>query len=218
MAPSAQKTAGNTAAASTVGSTNGNVILLAGNTYRQVCSDIITPQGSIDISAKSVDIREARESSRTTYETKSKQSGLTISVVSPIISAIQTAQQMSEAAGNTSDSRMQLLAAANIGFAGKNASDAIKTGQGFTTDTGKTNQIKIGENPDGTDITLDANAADKIGGVDLNFSLGSSSSSSKTTPTSETAAGSKLSAGKDINITATGAGAGNGGESSPGGA
>ena len=88
-----QQTDGTTAAASTVGSTDGNVLLHAGQTYRQVGSDVITPQGSIDITAQRVDILEARETSRTTVETKTQQSGFTLAITSPIISAIQTAQQ-----------------------------------------------------------------------------------------------------------------------------
>ncbi|MBK9446254.1 MAG: hypothetical protein IPO00_09250 [Betaproteobacteria bacterium] len=86
------------AAKSTVGSTEGNVPLLA-----------------------QVDIVEARETSRTVTETRAKQSGLTIAITSPVITAIQTAQQMSEAAKDTSDPRMKALAAASTGLAGYNA-------------------------------------------------------------------------------------------------
>ena len=61
------------------------------------------------------------------------QSGLTVAITSPIISAIQTAQQMSEAAKDTKDSRMQLLAAANVGLSAYSTYDAIDKGQGATT-------------------------------------------------------------------------------------
>nr|WP_233171176.1 hypothetical protein [Herbaspirillum sp. ASV7] len=57
-----------------------------------------------------------------------KQTGLTLQITSPVLSAIQTVQQMKKAAESTSDGRMQVLAAANIEFAGKNAYDAVKTG------------------------------------------------------------------------------------------
>lgn len=106
-----QKTTGTTAAASTVGSIAGNVSLQAGNAYKQVGSDVTAPGGNIDITAKKVDIVEARETSQTVVEQKFKQSGLTLEVTSPVLSAMQTAVQMSEATGNTSDARMKGLAA-----------------------------------------------------------------------------------------------------------
>jgi len=91
------------AAKSTVGSVQGDVSLLAGKNYQQVGSDLLTPQGNIAIAAQKVDIVEARETSHSTFETKSQQSGLTLAITSPIITAIQTAIQMKEAAADTID-------------------------------------------------------------------------------------------------------------------
>ncbi|MBK7424806.1 MAG: hemagglutinin repeat-containing protein [Propionivibrio sp.] len=201
-----QKSWGNSVIASTIGSTEGNVLMQAGNAYRQVGSDVITPQGSIDISAKTLDIVEARETRSSIFESKAKQSGLSIAITSPIITAVQTAQQMSQAAGDTKDSRMQVLAAASSALSAKNALDAIKTGQGRTIN-GQANQIDTGKfDADGNAITRDATAAEQIGGVNLSISIGSSKSSSKTTQTSDSAAGSNLIAGQDIRLTARGAG------------
>ena len=208
-----QKTDATLAAKSTVGSTYGNVLLLAGENYRQVGSDVIAVQGDIDIAAKTVDIVEARQTSRTVTETKSKQSGFTLAFTSPVISAIQTAQQMSEAAKDTKDGRMKLLAAANVGLAANNAADAVIAGQGKTVEiknpdgssTLKDNQLPVLNDKGEVAGTRDANAADKMGGVGINLSLGGSKSSSKTTQTSDTAAASNLTAGRDINITASGA-------------
>lgn len=87
------------AVASTVGSTQGNVTIAAGNDYRQVGSDVVAPQGDIDISAKKIDIVEAQNTSTNTTETKFKQSGITLALTSPVISAIQTVQHMGEVAG-----------------------------------------------------------------------------------------------------------------------
>jgi filamentous hemagglutinin len=194
-----------TAAASTVGSIAGNVQLLAGENYRQVGSDVIAPQGDIDIAAQKVDIVEARETSRTVQETKFKQSGLTLAITSPVISAIQTAQQMSQAAKDTKDDRMALLAAANTGFAAKNAYDAIKAGQGTTID-GKANQIPVTNDKGDVVGSRDATAAEQAGGINISLSIGSSQSSSKTTQTSDSAAGSTVAAGRNVTITANGAG------------
>lgn len=47
----------------------------------------------------------------------------------PVISAIQTAQQMSQASKDTKDGRMQALAAASTGLAAYNAAQAVKGGR-----------------------------------------------------------------------------------------
>ncbi|QBP75062.1 filamentous hemagglutinin N-terminal domain-containing protein [Herbaspirillum huttiense] len=202
------KTQGQTASASTVGSTDGNVSIVAGNRYTQVGSDVMAPKGDIDIAAKSVEIRAAEQASKTTTEDKFKQSGLTVAVTSPVISAIQTVDQMADAASKTKDGRMQALAVANMGFAAKNAGDAIKAGQGSTID-GKANQIATGPTDPTTGKTpsRDANDADKAGGINLALSVGSSSSESRSEQSSNTVRGSSVTAGGSINISAQGGGA-----------
>ncbi|WP_412770459.1 hemagglutinin repeat-containing protein [Ralstonia solanacearum] len=165
-----------TAAASTVGSTNGNVAIGAGNHYQQVGSNVVAPQGDITIQAKKVDILEAQETSHSTQETQFKQSGLTVAVTAPVIAAIQTAQQMGRAAGQTSDGRMKVLAGTTTALAGKNAADAVAS------------DPKSG------------------GGVSISITVGGSKSQSKTTQDTSTAAGSKVAAGGNVSIQATGAG------------
>ena len=117
---------GGTAAASTIGSTAGNVLLQAGQAYTQTGSDTLAPQGSIDIVAPHVDIVAAREVRRSQTNTQFTQSGLTLALSSPLISAVQTAVQMKDAASQTTDSRMQALAAANTGMAAYNAATAVQ--------------------------------------------------------------------------------------------
>jgi len=172
------------AAKSTVGSLEGNVLLLAGETYKQVGSDVIAVQGDIDIAAQTVDIVEARQASRSRAEQKFKQSGLTVSVSSPVITAVQTVGQMSRAASRTQDGRMQALAAASAALAAKNAYDAVQAGQAIK----------------------DGNLADQAGGVSLTVRLGSSKSKSTSAQASDTAVGSTMAAGNDVTILATGAG------------
>ncbi|CAG0976103.1 filamentous hemagglutinin [Methylophilaceae bacterium] len=178
-----------TQSGSTVGSIAGDVVIEAGKAYTQTGSDVLAPQGDINISAQSVDIEAAQNTSKTVQETKFKQSGLTLSISNPVISAVQTAQQMSEAASQTSDSRMQALAAGTTALAAKNAYDAAQTAQAKPT-TG--NSVE--------------DAANQAGGVNLSISIGSSKSSSTSTQTSSSAQGSNVMAGGDINITASGAG------------
>ncbi|MEX3956601.1 hemagglutinin repeat-containing protein [Trinickia sp. EG282A] len=165
-----------TASASVVGSTNGNVAIVAGNHYRQVGSHVLAPQGDIDIQAKKVDILAAEEISHSAQETRFKQSGLTVAVTAPVVAAIQTAGQMKHAAGETSDMRLKLLAGATTGLAGKNAADAAKA------------DPKSG------------------GGVSASITVGGSKSQSKTTEDTVRVAGSKVLAGGGVRIRATGAG------------
>lgn len=165
-----------TAAASTVGATQGDVTIVAGNHYQQTGSHVLAPEGNIDILAKKVDIVEARETAHSVEESKFRQSGLTVAVTAPVISALQTAQQMSKAASQTSDSRMQVLAGAATALSAKNAADAYQA----SPDTG--------------------------GGIGISITVGGSRSDSRTTTHSDTAAGSTVAAGGDVRIRAVGAG------------
>ncbi len=201
-----QKTTTLSAAASTVGSIEGSVLIDAGKTYTQTGSHLLAPTGDLSITAQTIHIQEAREKSQTDIETRFRQSGLTLALTSPIISALQTADQMRKAAKDTDSSRMKLLAAANTGFAGYNAYDAVQKGQGQTVN-GKDNQIvtKVDENGKPTE-GRDATAKDKAGGVSLSISIGASSSKSNSTNKADNAAASTLNAGRNISLTATGAG------------
>ena len=199
-----QQATSETAAASTVGSNQGNVNINAGKNFKQVGSSIIAPVGDINVNAQKVDIREAQARAQSTTETKFKQSGLTLALTSPVISAIQTAQQQLQVSKDTKDPRLKLLAAATTAVAAVNAADAISAGQG-TRINGQDGQIFTGRDEAGNVTSRDANAADQAGGVNLSISIGASQSKSKTTQNSSTAQGSTLAAGRDINIRATGA-------------
>ncbi|MCA1323681.1 hemagglutinin repeat-containing protein [Herbaspirillum sp. alder98] len=201
--------------ASTVGSTGGSISIVAGNGYSQLGSNVMAPSGDISILAKKVDILAAYDTQASTQDMVFKQSGLTLQITSPIISAIQTAQQMKKAAESTSDSRMQLLAAANVGFAANNAVDAVKAGQGVAV-AGKDNpQIltnaknedgTLKTNADGTPETRDATAADQAGGINLAISIGGSKSESHSAQSASTVRGSAVAAGGNVTIAAQGGG------------
>src|SRR5450830_1133253 len=170
--------------ASTIGSTNGDVSINAGNGYTQTGSDVLAPTGNINIAAQSVDINAAQNTTTQTSETKFKQTGITVSLSNPVISAVQTTSHMACAASQTSDPRMQALAAGTTALAASNAYDAVQAGQAIK----------------------DGSSLDKMGGVTVSVSLGTSKSQSNSSETSTTAQGSTVSAGKNITITATGAG------------
>ena len=186
---------------STVGSVEGDVNINAGlnsnkGTYNQTGSDVLTPQGDINIVAQKVDITAATDTYANQQSMKYKQTGITLAISNPVISAIQTAQQMSKAAGKTDDPRMQALAAGTAALAVNNAYDAVKAG----------NTPKLDEH--GLEV-LDANGkntaenpANQVGGINVNLSIGTAKSSNKTIQTSTTAKSSTLNAGGDISISA----------------
>ncbi|WP_039051213.1 hemagglutinin repeat-containing protein [Comamonas thiooxydans] len=171
-----------TAAASTVGSVGGDVNIIAGNAYQQVGSDVMAPGGDVNVVAKEVQIVEARETGSSATEQRFKQSGLSVSIGSPVISAIQTADNMADAARNTSSGRMQALAAAATALNVKNSAGEL---QGAA-------QALAGGDP--------SKAAS------ISISLGSSKSQSNTAQTSDSARGSTVKAGGNVNILAQGAG------------
>ncbi|MCZ8256235.1 MAG: S-layer family protein, partial [Polaromonas sp.] len=171
-----------TASASTVGSIAGNVTATAGNNYRQVGSDVLTPAGNVTISAQKVDIVEARETTRSATEEKFKQSGVTFSVGSPIISAIQGAQNMAQVASQASDGRMQALAVATT---------ALNL---------YSNQKEIG------DAAKALASGDVSSAASISISLGSSKSQNNSSSASDSARGSSITAGGDVTISALGAG------------
>lgn len=191
-----------TASASTVGSVGGNVTVTAGNQYKQVGSDVVAPKGNIDITAKTVDIVEAREANKQSSEQKFEQSGLTLAVTSTVLSTLQNAQNQLKAATQTSDSRMKTLAGASAAANVKMAADALKAGQGD-----EHGMVKTGaESADGSPEVAQANAADKAGGIQVSLSYGKSRSQSNSTNTSDTARGSTVVAGGTATIKATGDG------------
>ncbi len=195
-----------TGRAATSGSTNGNVQIAAGRELRQTGSDVLAPGGDVRIAAQRVDITEARDTRSHQSETRFEQSGLTVAISNPMITAVQTAQQMKQAAGNTQDDRMKALAAANVAMSSANAVDAVKAGQGRTIN-GKDQQIVTARDANGNPIeTKEANTADKLGGVNLSISIGSSKSRSNSLSISDTAKASHLQAGGNIDITAKGSG------------
>lgn len=167
---------GTSASGSTVGATNGNVQISAGQRYSQTGSDVLAPQGSVDIAAQKVDITHAQESNQTTTQVRDKQTGVTLSVNNPVVNAAQTAHQMNKAGSQTQDSRMKALSKLTTVLAANNAAG---------------------------DVIKDPSAA---GGGSVSVMLGNSRSQSTTVQTSQTARASQVAAGQDIRITATGAG------------
>ena len=189
---------------SIVGSLTGDVTLTAGNQYTQTASQVTALEGDIDIIARKVDINAATDTYTDTSEQRFKQSGLTLAITSPVISAIQTVQQLTELSSKTKDGRVKALTGLGTALSVNNAYDAVRAGQG-TRINGKDNQIATTD-ANGKASSRDATAADKAGGISLSISIGGSKSESKTTQSGTQAVGSTVTAGGDVRIVASGGG------------
>ncbi len=115
-------------APTTVGSIGGNVTLTAGDTYTQIGSDVLAPRGDILIGANTVNILEGRETRSHQTEQRFKQSGLSLSLSSPVIDSAQGLQRQANAASDTQSTRMHALAAANSALAVKDIQQQITNG------------------------------------------------------------------------------------------
>ncbi len=176
-----------TAAASTVGSVGGNVNITAGNQYKQVGSDVLTPTGDIQITAKTVDIQEARETSKQSTEQKFEQTSISVGLKGGIIDSVQAATQAVEAAKDSSGNRNRNL---NALIAYAKGSDAYEQGKAVE-------KAYNAENP---------NVAAAASSIKVSVSIGTSKSQSNSSTTSDTAAGSTVKAGGSINIKTSGQG------------
>jgi len=167
---------------STLGSLSGNVALTAGTDFTQQGSTVSAPEGDVTITAQNIDILAAQDKQTTINESRFKQSGISLTITNPVVSAIQTSQSLIDSAGKVEDSRLQALAAATIALKAKNAFDAVQQGQAIEK----------------------GNLADSVGGINISISIGSSKSKNTTTQTSVTAASSIVAAGNNLSLTATG--------------
>ncbi len=163
--------------ASMVGSLNGNLGVTSGDDLH-VTGSTLHAGNDLNLAGKTVTVDAAQNLSTQNEQQSFSQTGITAGLSSPVIAAVQTANQMRKDVKQTrGDARLDALAAATTGLAGKNAYDAVASDPGH------------------------------LGGVGVNVSLGSSHSHSNTSASSTTAAGSTISAGHNVNIVAAGAGA-----------
>ncbi|WP_418117013.1 hemagglutinin repeat-containing protein [Variovorax sp. 350MFTsu5.1] len=178
---STRKSVETTAAGSTVGALAGNVVIGAGNQYRQVGSDVIAARGDVSISARDVQIVEARETSRNESTQSYSQSGITLGFKSPLIDTLRNLEDTSQAMRDTKDDRMKALGAASMALSGYSAYRDISQAAAMGAGSG----------------AVSAGAT---------LTLGRSSSETTSTQSSSTSAGSRVLAGGNLFITATGGG------------
>ncbi|WP_050978194.1 hemagglutinin repeat-containing protein [Bordetella petrii] len=162
--------------ASTVGSVEGDALLNAGNTLTVAGSNVLARQGDVTLIGRNIDITSVTDTTWQREFHEIKQTGLTVTASTPLVSAMQTAQRMGEAAGKTDNAVMQGLAGATTALAAANAYDAVMKDPA------------------------------SAGGVSIKISLGTSKTSSTTERKSSTAMGSTVAAGRDLAIVAQGGG------------
>lgn len=162
--------------ASTVGSVEGDTLIRAERALNVTGSNVLARQGDVTLTGRGINIAAALDTTRDKELHEVKQSGVSINASAPLISAMQTAGRMNEAAGKTDNKVMQGLALATTGLAALNAYDAMMA---------------------------DPKSA---GGVSLSIDLGASKSQSATDRASSSTAGSTVAAGQDLTLLAQGAG------------
>ncbi|WP_238891066.1 hemagglutinin repeat-containing protein [Achromobacter insuavis] len=162
--------------ASTVGSVQGDTLINAGKSLNVVGSNVLARQGDVTMIGRDVSIVAVADTAREKEYHEVKQSGFSINASTPIVSAMQTAGRMGEAAGKTDNKVMQGLALATTGLAGINAYDAVM------------------------------GAKDKAGGFNASIDFGSSKSQTTINRESTSVSGSNVAAGKDLTIVAKGGG------------
>lgn len=169
---------------SSLGSLAGEVLATAGGQYLQLSSDILAPQGDVNITAANVALRSAPNTTSVLNIVRQRQSGLTLSANHPVIDSLQTAAQMASIARRTDNGRYQAMALLTAGLSIYNAYVS----------------------PD--KLTMPSEKDGKAqGGWTFSASLGASSSSFESLQQTSTPVGPAITSGRHIGITATGMGA-----------
>jgi filamentous hemagglutinin len=173
---------------STVGSVEGDVTLVAGNRYTQTGSDVLAPAGDITVKAKDIAITEVQDTTDAEQRSKFSQGGLSVTLSSAAISLAQSANESYKASKDTKgDTRMQALAAGSAAYSAYGAASSLaQTGSALASGS--------------------AQGAAQGANVSIAVTIGGSKSESKSTQSASEAKGSKLQAGGDVSLIATGGG------------
>ncbi|PBP75056.1 hypothetical protein CCL15_04560 [Pseudomonas syringae] len=167
---------------STVGSVLGDVNITAGKDLMVKASDVVAGN-DVNLIGQNVSIVQAQNRSTSTQNQESKKSGLTLALSGAVGEAVNTTVQNAQAAKGEDDSRLAALQGVKAGLSGYQAYQAAQA--------------------------IDSGAASgSFFGIAL--SLGTQSASSKQVQEQNVSQGSSITAGNNLNIVATGSGAGAG--------
>lgn len=167
----------------TVGSLQGDTVLIAGNDYRQTGSTVSSPNGNVGIQGKNVIIEAAENTYASQYKRTVEQKGLTLAVNVPVVSALQSVLNATKTVGQSNDDRINMLAAANAAWdSARAASTMMNAAQGVMTDGAQA----VAQN------------------VSVSLTYGQSKQTNTETTDSTSALASKVNAGNKAVVVATG--------------
>ncbi|MDQ8024202.1 MAG: hemagglutinin repeat-containing protein [Moraxellaceae bacterium] len=161
---------------SSVGSLNGDTTVIAGDALHVKASAISSPEGSVTLIGKSVNIEEAHNTTTYSEKTSFKQSGVTLAASAPVVDSALATRSAARSTGESKDDRVNAMAAANTAYG------AYETGQAA------------------------AALASGNGNASVSLTLGSQKSGSQMNSTSSQAVGSTISAKGSTTVVAMGAG------------
>ncbi|WP_404851695.1 hemagglutinin repeat-containing protein (plasmid) [Enterobacter asburiae] len=165
-----------TSVGSTVGSTQGNVTLNAGNSLTVKGSDVLAGKDT-NLTGKEVNVLAAENQSQQKHVVEQKTSGLTLALSGTVGSAVSSAVSSASDASKESSGRLAALQGMKAALSGVQAAQASEP---HNAGDGKTSL------------------------VGLNLSWGSQSSKSEQTTSQSQSQGSTLTAGNNLNIRSTG--------------
>ncbi|MHA7845174.1 hemagglutinin repeat-containing protein [Serratia sp. D1N4] len=164
---------------STIGSTGGDVNIVAGNKAHIGGADVIANQ-NLSVTGDSVQIDPGHDITRRDETFEQKTSGLTVALSGPVGSAVNSAVTTAQQAKKETDGRLAALQGTKAALSG---AQAVQAGQ-----------------------LVQAEGGDAASMVGVSVSLGSQKSSSQQHQEQKTVSGSTLTAGNNLTVTATGQG------------
>ncbi|WP_051916724.1 MULTISPECIES: hemagglutinin repeat-containing protein [unclassified Serratia (in: enterobacteria)] len=164
---------------STIGSTGGDVSIVAGGKTHIGGADVIANQ-NLSVTGDSVQIDPGHDITRRDETFEQKSSGLTIALSGPVGSAVNSAVTTAQQAKKETDGRLAALQGTKAALSGV---QAVQAGQ-----------------------LVQAEGGDAASMVGVSVSLGSQKSSSQQHQEQKTVSGSTLTAGNNLTVTATGQG------------
>uniref|UniRef100_UPI000DFEB7DE hemagglutinin repeat-containing protein n=1 Tax=Proteus mirabilis TaxID=584 RepID=UPI000DFEB7DE len=167
---------------STLGSTDGNVVMTAGGDIKVHGSDVVAKK-DISLTGQSVAVTAAENTRTELTKTEQKQSGFTLALSGTAGAALNTAVQTAGDAKETDNSRIKALQSIKAGLSGVQGAEAARLAE------------------------AQGDAGSAFG---INLSYGSQSSESETETRQSTAQGSSISAGQNLTVNAGGKTAGSG--------
>ena len=182
---------------STIGSSQGNVNITAGNKLHIGGADLIAGK-DLNLSGDSVDIDSGFDRTNRTETFESKQSGFTLALSGTVGSALNTAVSVAQEARKEGDGRLRALQGTKAALSGAQAAAAYENDSAIT-EAANAKNAAAGIDPSSKDAAQGATNT-----VGITLSYGSQSSKSESHSQSSQAQGSTLNAGRNIAITATG--------------